>query len=271
MLIEIGYDIALRVNLPTAILFALRIHPSREMDLVDPENVRIEPDVPVKEYLDVFGNRCGRISVEAGLVRFTNRAVVSDRGELNDIAPETPYSDVRELPLDVLPFVQPSRYCEADSELLNLAWNRFGGVVGGWNKVQAICDFTHERLQFDYLRARSNRTALESLREGTGVCRDFTHLAITLCRCLNIPARYVTGYLGDIGVPADPAPMDFSAWIEAYLGGRWYAFDPRHNTRRIGLIPMAMGKDAGDCALTTVFGLHSIETFQVVANEVKEP
>lgn len=268
MLIQIGFDIALRVTTPTALLYALRVHPSFEKDLVAPENIRIEPFVPVQEYKDLFGNRCGRIAVDAGLIRFTNNAVIRSNGELNAIAPDADYTDVRDLPLDTLPFIMPSRYCEADSELLTLAWNQFGNVRGGWNKVQAICDFVHNRLRFDYQLARSNRTALESYREMTGVCRDFTHLAITLCRCLNIPARYVTGYLGDIGVPQDPAPMDFSAWFQAFVAGRWYTFDPRHNTRRIGMIPMAIGKDAADCALTTVFGLHTIENFQIVTQQI---
>ena len=270
MLIKIGYDIALRVPVPTAILYSLRVHPSREKDLIAPENVQVEPHVPVKEYKDVFGNRCGRIAVEPGLIRFTNSATIRDSGLMNDIAPDAPYLDVRDLPLDTLPFILPSRYCEADSELLTLAWNQFGNVQGGWNKVQAICNFVFGRLQFDYARARSNRTALETFREGTGVCRDFTHLAITLCRCLNIPARYCTGYLGDIGVPIDPAPMDFSAWFEAYIGDRWYTFDPRHNTRRAGMIVMAKGKDAADCALTTVFSVHTLEKFQVTTFEIKE-
>lgn len=270
MLIKIGYDIALRVSTPSAVLFALRVHPSREKDLIAPENVLVQPDVPVTEYRDVFGNRCGRISVHAGLIRFTNNAVIRDSGQLNEINPNAACHDVRDLPLDALPFIQSSRYCEVDSELLQLAWDHFERIQGGWNKVQAICNFVHRHLRFDYLKARSNRTALESYREGTGVCRDFTHLAITLCRALNIPARYVTGYLGDIGVPPDPAPMDFSAWFEAYVGGRWYTFDPRHNARRIGMIPMALGKDAGDCALTTVFSLHTIENFQVFTAEVAD-
>lgn len=270
MLIQIGYDIALRVPTPTAILYALRVHPSREKDLLAPEDCRVEPDMPVKRYRDVFGNRCGRIAVEPGLIRFTNSAVIRDSGELNEINPEAAYADVRDLPLDTLPFIQPSRYCDADSELLNLAWNQFGWIQGGWNRVQGICNFVFNHLQFDYQRARANRTALETYRERTGVCRDFTHLAITLCRAMNIPARYCTGYLGDIGVPADPAPMDFSAWFEAYVGDRWYTFDPRHNTRRIGMIPMAKGKDAGDCALTTVFSVHSLETFKVTTFEVPE-
>ncbi len=270
MLINIGYDIALRIPTSTAILYSLRVHPSREHDLVATEAIQIEPFVPVHEFFDVYGNRCGRIAVEPGLVRFTNQATIRDSGLLNDIAPDAPYMDVRELPLDTLPFILPSRYCEADSVLLSLAWNQFGNIWGGWNKVQAICDFVHRHLNFNYPNARSNRTALEAYREKSGVCRDFTHLAITLCRCLNIPARYVTGYLGDIGVPQDPAPMDFSAWFEAYVGGRWYTFDPRHNTRRAGMIPMAMGKDASDCALTTVFSVHVLENFQVTTYEVIE-
>ncbi len=270
MLIRIGYDIALRLTTPTAVLYALRVHPSREKDLLAPENIRVEPQVPISGYRDLFGNRCGRISVDAGLVRFTSSAVIRDSGQLNEIAPHASYVDVRNLPLNTLPYIMPSRYCDADTELLDMAWDRFGHIEGGWNKVQAICDFVYNHLQFDYLRARANRTALESFNEKTGVCRDFTHLSITLCRCLNIPARYVTGYLGDIGVPADPAPMDFSAWFQAYVGGRWYTFDPRHNTRRIGMIPMATGKDAGDCALTTIFCRHTIESFNVITHEVCE-
>lgn len=270
MLIQLGFDIALRVNSPTAIIYALHVHPSRAGDLQGPENFLIQPDMPVHEFTDVFGNRCGRIAVDAGIVRFTNSAVIRDNGHLNAIAPDAGYTDVRELPLDTLPFIQPSRYCDADSLLLDLAWSNFAHIDGGWNKVQAICNFVFNSLQFDYLRARANRTALESYQEGTGVCRDFAHLSISLCRALNIPARYCTGYLGDIGVPVDPAPMDFSAWFEAYVGGRWYAFDPRHNTRRIGLIPMAKGKDAGDCALTTVFSQHTLETFNVATYEIHE-
>lgn len=268
MLIEIGFEIALRIPVPTAVLYTLGVHSSRQKDLLTPETLHVEPEVPIKHYQDIHGNRCGRIAVEAGLVTFTNKAVIRDNGELNEVNEEAEYTDVRDLPLETLPFILPSRYCDADTELLDLAWENFGGLTGGWTRVQAICDFVHGHLEFDYLRARSNRTALETYKEKTGVCRDFTHLSITLCRALNIPARYVTGYLGDIGVPPDPAPMDFSAWFEAYVGGRWYSFDPRHNTRRIGMIPMAKGKDAGDCALTTVFSTHTLETFKVFTREL---
>jgi transglutaminase-like putative cysteine protease len=268
MLIKIGYDIVLRVSVPTAILMALRVHPDREKDLLAPEAIRIEPDVLVEEYRDVYENRCGRISVQAGLVRFRNHAVIRDGGLPDEYAPGAAQIAVTDLPVATLPFVLPSRYCEADSELAQLAWEKFGKIDGGWAKVQAVCDFVHGHLRFDYMKARATRTALEAWKEGTGVCRDFTHLAITLCRCLNIPAIYATGYLGDIGVPPLPDPMDFSAWFEAYLDGRWYTFDARHNARRIGRVVMARGRDASDVALTTVFGAHTLEKFEVVTEEV---
>jgi transglutaminase-like putative cysteine protease len=168
-----------------------------------------------------------------------------------------------------LSFILPSRYCEVDSELLDFARKRFGAITPGWVRVQAICDFAHSHLRFDYHMARANRTALDAFKERVGVCRDFTHLVITLCRCLNIPARYVTGYLGDIGVPPLPDPMDFSAWFEVYLGGRWYSFDARHNQRRIGRIVIGRGRDAADVPITMVLGSHQLEKFSVVTEEVK--
>ena len=175
----------------------------------------------------------------------------------------------RKIPTDSLSFILPSRYCEVDSELLDFAWKRFAAITPGWARVQAICDFVHSHLRFDYQMARANRTALDAFKERVGVCRDFTHLAITLCRCLNIPARYVIGYLGDIGVPPLPDPMDFSAWFEVYLGGRWYSFDPRHNQRRIGRIVIGRGRDAVDVPITMVFGSHQLENFNVMTEELK--
>jgi len=188
---------------------------------------------------------------------------------LDVFAPRAPQEEIFRLPSDTLVYLLPSRYCETDSELANFAWANFSATPPGWARVQRICDFVHGHIQFDYMKARANRTALEAFRERVGVCRDFTHLAITLCRCMNMPARYVTGYLGDIGIPPAP-PMDFSAWMEVYLGGRWFAFDPRNNCRRIGRIVIARGRDASDVALTSVFGNHTLAEFFVVTEEVSE-
>jgi transglutaminase-like putative cysteine protease len=269
MLIRIGYDIALGLPNPSPIVFLLRVHSSRESTLVAAEYFRIEPELEVEDYLDAFGNRCGRVNARAGIIQFFSRAVIRDSGEPDARAPEAEEYGLHEIPTESLSFILPSRYCEVDSELLDFAWKRFGAITPGWARVQAICDFVHSHLRFDYQMARANRTALDAFKERVGVCRDFTHLAITLCRCLNIPARYVTGYLGDIGVPPLPDPMDFSAWFEVYLGGRWYSFDARHNQRRIGRIVIGRGRDAADVPITMVFGTHQLEKFNVVTEEVK--
>jgi len=270
MLIRIGYDIELGVTGPMTLLYMLRVHPSRSADLLAPEDVRIAPRLPVEDYLDGFGNRCARVRVPAGVdaIRLTNRAVVRDSGRPDAVEPDARQLDPGELPVDTLPFLLPSRYCEVDSELLDFAWSRFGGVAPGWARVQAICDFVHGHIAFDYQAARSTRTALGAYRDRTGVCRDYAHLAVTLCRCLNVPARYTTGYLGDIGVEANPDPMDFSAWFEAFLGGRWHAFDARHNQPRIGRVVIARGRDAGDVPITMAFGESRIRRFAVTTEEV---
>jgi len=267
MQIKIGYDIALRLPAPTAVIYVLHVHPSRAGDLVRAENFQVEPELPVEEYIDGFGNHCGRVNSSAGVIRFLNDAIIQDPGELDLYAPGALQHDVRELPVETLSFLLPSRYCEVDSELLDFAWQTFGKTPLGWSRVQAICDFVHSHLRFDYLQARANRTALEVFRERVGVCRDFTHLAITLCRCLNIPARYATGYLGDIGVPPVPDPMDFSAWFEVYLGSHWHTFDARHNCRRIGRVLIGRGRDAGDVPIAMVFGQHALEHFRVITEE----
>jgi transglutaminase-like putative cysteine protease len=268
MLIAFGFDISLRLQVETAVLFSLRVHPSRRGDLVEGENFRIEPKGSFDEYLDRYGNRCGRVHCKPGLLRLLNRGIMRDSGELDAFAPRARELEISRLPTDVLTYLLASRYCETDSELADFAWTNFAGLPAGWPRVQAICDFVHSHIEFDYLRARANRTALEAYHERVGVCRDYTHLAIALCRCMNIPARYVTGYLGDIGVPPAPYPMDFSAWMEVFLDGRWYAFDPRHNRRRIGRIVVARGRDATDVALTTVFGKSILEGFSVMTAEV---
>jgi transglutaminase-like putative cysteine protease len=197
--------------------------------------------------------------------------LVADSGEPDAYAPAATEIPVQDLPADVLPFLLGSRYCETD-KLSAMAWNLFGNSAGGWQRVQSIVDYVHGRLRFDYQQASATRSAAEAHAQQVGVCRDFAHLAIAFCRCLNIPARYATGYLGDIGVPADPAPMDFSAWFEVYLNGpagpHWYTFDARHNQPRIGRIVMARGRDATDCALSTSFGTALLVDFNVHTNEV---
>ena len=272
MLIRIGYDIELGVASPMALIYLLRVHPSRRDDLVAPEDFRISNDLIADEYIDSFGNHCGRVNVPAGInsVRFTNSALIRDSGQLDEYAPDARQRDPTELPFSTLQYLLPSRYCEVDSELLTFAWNTFGQTPTGWQRVQAICDFVHQHIRFDYQSARATRTAVDGFRERVGVCRDFTHLAVTLCRYMNIPARYTTGYLGDIGVPAVPSPMDFSAWFEVFLGDRWYTFDARHNQRRIGRIVMARGRDAGDVPITMAFGANSLWRFEVITDEVPE-
>ena len=270
MLIRIGYDIELAVATPMALIFLLRVHPSRRDDLTVPENLLVSGDLQPEDYVDSFGNLCARVNVPVGMntVRLTNQAQIRDSGLLDEINLEARQSDPTELPLATFQYLLPSRYCEVDSELLSFAWNQFGGTAPGWARVQAICDFVHDRLSFNYKTARPTRTALDAFHEREGVCRDFTHLAITLCRCMNIPARYTTGYLGDIGVAPLPDPMDFSAWFEVYLGARWYTFDARHNKRRIGRIVMARGRDAGDVPITMCFGPNTLLRFDVVTDEV---
>jgi len=272
MLIRIGYDIEFAVTAPMTLIYLLRVHPSRAPDLVGPESASIAPALPIEDYVDGFGNRCARVRIPAGVqsVRLRSGAVVRDSGRPDPLVPTARQLDPGELPVETLPFVLPSRYCEVDSELLDFAWSSFGRTAPGWARVQAICDYVHDHIEFDYAAARATRTALEAQCEGVGVCRDFAHLAVTLCRCLNIPARYTTGYLGDIGVPRNDSPMDFSAWFEAFLDGRWYAFDARHNEPRIGRIVVARGRDAGDVPITMAFGDSRIRRFEVVTEELRD-
>lgn len=268
MLISVGCELEFEFPEPTALILMLSLHPSRAPTIRKHENLQIEPMVPIAHYFDLHGNHCGRAVVSAGRVKFRNSAIVEDCGLVDLQVPGAPQSNVQDLPQEVLQFLLASRYCEVDSELKDVAWKQFSSVPAGWARVQAVCDFVHRHIRFDYLLARSNRTALEAYRERVGVCRDYMHLAITLCRCLNIPARYCTGYLGDIGVPPAASPMDFSAWFEAFLGGQWYAFDARNNTPRIGRVLMARGRDAADVALTTTFGVNRLASFKVWTDDV---
>ncbi|WP_326533252.1 transglutaminase-like domain-containing protein [Pseudorhodoferax sp.] len=266
MLIRIGYDIALNVNAPTALIYLLQVHPSRSADLVAGESITLSPPLHTDFYLDGFGNQCARVNIDAGTaqVRLRNEAQVRDGGLPDAVDWSAREHPVSELPVDCLQFLLPSRYCDFDGELLAFAWTRFANLQPGWARVQAICDYVHQHLRFDYACARPTRTARAAWQERVGVCRDFAHLAVALCRCMNIPARYATGYLGDIGIAPVPYPMDFSAWFEVYLGGHWHTFDARHNTPRIGRVLIARGRDAADVPITMVFGEHTLARFEVV-------
>jgi transglutaminase-like putative cysteine protease len=268
VLIKVGYEIAFDSPQPAPMVLMLYLHPTRELTTRQPDRLEVIPRLPVIEYYDLYGNRCGRIVAPAGRVVFRNEALVEDCGLPDLQVPQAPQALVPDLPHETLLFLLASRYCEVDSELKDLAWSLFGQTPPGWPRVQAICDFVHQHIRFDYMQARANRTALEVYRERVGVCRDYMHLAITFCRNCNIPARYCTGYLGDFGVPPSDSPMDFSAWFEAYLGGQWYAFDARNNMPRIGRVLMARGRDAADVALTTTFGENTLASFNVWANDV---
>lgn len=268
MLIRVGFEVAFTAPQPAPMLLVLRLHHTRAATTRQQERLQVEPPMPISEYVDTFGNYCGRVFAPAGRIVFRNDAIVEDSGLADMQVPSAIQHSVQELPDHTLLFLLASRYCEVDSELKDIAWTLFRNAPPGWGRVQAICDFAHNHIRFDYQQARANRTALDVYRERAGVCRDYAHLAITFCRCLNIPARYCTGYLGDIGVPPAAAPMDFSAWFEAFIGGQWYIFDARNNTPRIGRVLMARGRDAADVALTTTFGPNTLQTFNVWTDEL---
>lgn len=267
MLIRAGYEIAIRVEAPTAALCALSPHPGGVAPILGSGAPKAEPPTRIETYDDGFGNRISRLVVPAGRTVLTTDFLVSHDGAADVIAPEAGEVPVCDLPDEALQFLMPSRYCESDI-LAPEAWRLFGGVAPGWARVQAICDFVHGRIAFGYSHGRPTKTAAEALFEGNGVCRDFAHLAIALCRAMNIPARYASGYLGDIGIAAAPEPMDFCAWFEVYLGGRWHTFDARYNVPRIGRILMVRGRDAADVAMVTSFGPHVFESFKVWCDEI---
>jgi transglutaminase-like putative cysteine protease len=264
--ISAGFDITYQCPQPTPMLLVLSVHPSRMPDVMGPHQIQFDPPIGAREYHDSFGNIGHRIVAPAGLLRISTRFMARDPGTPDVVVPRAAQHPIQELPDDVLVFLLGSRYCETD-RLTQLAWSLFSHTPEGWPRVQAICDYVHNRIEFGYHHADPLRTAFAGHHEGRGVCRDFAHLAVTLCRCMNIPARYCTGYLGDIGIPPVDAPMDFSAWFEAYLDGHWHTFDARHNTPRIGRILMARGRDATDVALSTIFGPSTLVGFNVVTDE----
>lgn len=264
MKIRAGYEIIHTCPKPTPMILTLSVHPTRVNDLESVDRMLFDPPIPANTYHDSFDNFCHVIEAPAGQLKIHADFVIRDSGEPDIVAPEAVQHPLGDLPVDVLLFLLGSRYCETD-RLSNIAWTMFGHLPKGWPLVQAICDFVHGHIKFNYAHASPLRTAFDAYRERRGVCRDFAHLAVTLCRCMNIPARYCTGYLGDFGVPVDPNPMDFSAWFEVYLGDRWYTFDARHNTPRIGRVLIARGRDATDVAMVTSFGPSTLTSFKVIS------
>ena len=267
MQIRVGYELNYEFPQATPVILTLNIHHSRVSDLAHPDHMWTTPAVTTSAYRDGFGNWCTRLVAPPGQFRVTSDATITDSGARDPVVPSAVQHLVQHLPEETLVFLLGSRYCETD-KMSQFAWDRFSNGPLGWARVQAVCDFVHQHITFGYQFASPTKTAWEVFNDRKGVCRDFAHLAITLCRCLNIPARYCTGYLGDIGVPKDPAPMDFAGWFEAYLGGAWHTFDPRNNVPRIGRVLIARGRDAADVAITTTFGPNTLKTFRVWTDEV---
>ena len=270
MQLRIGFEMAYYCPQPTSMLMALNVHESRRADLVKPDLIVTDPAVTIDRYHDLFGNLCTRMVAPAGNFVVGSDAIVNDDGELDAYAPDAQQVWVDDLPESALVYLLGSRYCETDL-LSPIAWQLFGSGPTGWGRVQAVCDFVHRHITFGYQYARRTRTAFEAYNEGHGVCRDYAHLAVAFCRCLNIPARYCSGYLSDVGEPPPYAEMDFAGWFEAYLGDRWYTFDPRNNRRRRGRILMTTGRDATDVALSNTFGPNTLTGFKVWADEVTAP
>ncbi len=269
MHIRIGYKLTYNHPAPTPMLLMATVHHARIGDIITPDVFHSTPSVPVTPYYDAFGNWCTRLVAPVGEIQITTDALIRDSGEPTPVDWNAEQHEVQDLPSETIIYLLGSRYCETD-KLSNVAWDLFGNTPKGWPRVQAIVDFVHNHVTFGYHFARSTKSAWDVFEEKQGVCRDFAHLAVALCRCMNIPARYTTGYLGDIGVPISASPMDFSGWFEAYLGGRWHSFDARHNQPRIGRIPIAYGRDATDVAISISFGRSDLIGFEVVTYEVPE-
>jgi len=269
MYIRIGFDIAYSFPHPTELIMMLYTHPSRSSFLMTPERLTSDPPMEIEDFIDIYGNRCARAFCPGGLLHLKNDAIMVDGGLPDIQVPGARQHAIHELPTDTLLYLLGSRYCEIE-KLSEVAWATFGHGPTGWGRVQAICDWVHSHVKFAHESARCDRTAYDTFLDQRGVCRDFTHLAITFCRCMGIPARYATGYLGDIQVPLVP-PMDFSAWFEVFLGGQWHTFDARNNQPRVGRILMARGRDAADVALTTTFGKHVLKKFEIWTDEMTRP
>lgn len=269
MLIRAGYNISFDTDVAVPMVTLLNVRPERQGDLLTPEVLATRPDVPYRQFIDPFGNVASRLVVPPGGISLKADFVIADSGEPDLVDRGAVQHPVDELPNETLMYLLSSRYCEV-SRLADEAWDLAKDHAPGWERVQALVTAAHERIHFDYMKASTENTARSVFDTRFGVCRDFAHLAITLCRAINVPARYCTGYLGDIGIDPIDAPMDFSAWFEAYLGGRWYTFDARHNTPRIGRVVIARGRDATDTAITTTFGNAILTRFEIHAVEVAD-
>jgi len=268
MLIRAGYDIRFETDQATPMLATLSIHPSRNRDLRTVQRMTTSPAVPLYDYIDGFGNVCTRLTIPQGGIDLQCEFLIEDPFTNDVVAPYAKAVPVADLPDEVMVYLLGSRYCETD-RLSETAWSLFSRYKPGWEQVQAIVAYVHNHIEFGYHYARPTKTAFDAWQERQGVCRDFAHLAVALCRCMNIPARYCTGYLGDMDLPAVVGEMDFSAWFDAYLDGRWYTFDARHNRPRAGRILMARGRDAADAALTTTFGPVTLSRFVITTVEVQ--
>jgi transglutaminase-like putative cysteine protease len=269
MKIRVGYDMTFEFSQPTPMIIVLGVHFTRASDVIIPDHLTTSPTVPIVPYRDGFGNWCNRIVAPPGQMRLMGDGVVRDSGLPDEVVPTAVQHAVEDLPAEILVYLLGSRYCETD-RLSDTAWRLFGNTPPGWARVQAICDYVHTHITFGYEHARATKTAADAFAEGTGVCRDYAHLALAFCRCMNIPARYCTGYLGDFGMPPPYTPMDFSGWFEAYLGGRWYTFDARSNVPRVGRILIAQGRDAADVPITQTFGPNTLTGFNVWTDELAE-
>ena len=267
MKIRVGYELIYDFPQPTPMILVLGTHLTRASDVIVPDYLTTAPAVTISPYRDSYGNWCSRLVAPAGRMRLSGDGIVRDSGLPDVVAPSAPQHAVEDLPAETIVYLLGSRYCETD-RLSDIAWQLFAQTAPGWARVQAICDYVHNHITFGYQYARPTKTAREAFDERNGVCRDYAHLGITFCRCMNIPARYCTGYLGDIGVPPVDAPMDFAGWFEAYLGGRWYTFDPRNNTPRIGRILIGQGRDASDVPISHTFGPNTLVSFKVWTDEI---
>lgn len=266
MRLRIGYEIIYDCPQPTPMILMTHVHYSRASDLLAPDHLITRPSLPTEPYRDSFGNWCARLVAPAGRTVITADAIVNDSGQPDPVCREARQLPVEQLPAETLLFLMGSRYCETD-RLSDIAWNLFGSAPTGWDRVQAISDYVHQHITFGYQYARATKSAYEAFHERAGVCRDFAHLGVAFCRAMNIPARYCTGYLSDINVPPPHAPMDFHAWFEAYLDGKWYTFDPRNNRRRVGRVLIARGRDATDVPIANTFGPNTLSSFRVWTHE----